>query len=84
MKRLSATEVARNLSALINRVVYRSEEFLIERGGEAVCRLVPVAPACSGAKLSALLAELPRPDKEFWDAVEDASLKQPAMPPKTW
>lgn len=38
---LSATEVARNFSEVLNRVRYRGEEFVIMRGGEPVARLAP-------------------------------------------
>jgi prevent-host-death family protein len=41
-RKVSATEIARNFSDLVNRVRYRGEEFLIEKGGETVARLVPV------------------------------------------
>jgi antitoxin (DNA-binding transcriptional repressor) of toxin-antitoxin stability system len=41
---LTATEAARNFSDLVDRVLYRGEVFVVERGGRSVCRIVP---ACS-------------------------------------
>lgn len=84
MYKVSATWAARNLSDLINRVRYRSEEFLIERGGEPVCKLVPAVPVCTGQKLGAVLAQLTKPDREYWDAVEEATTRQPELPAKPW
>ena len=43
MTTLSATEVVRRFSDLLNRIVYRQERFQITRGGTAVAELVPVA-----------------------------------------
>lgn len=84
MIKVSSTWAARNLSDLINRVRYRSEEFLIERGGEPVCRLLPAVSVCTGDKLKTFFAQLPKPDKEYWDAIEEATTLQPALPAKPW
>lgn len=71
---LSATQAARTFSDLLNRVRYRGEAFVIERGGEPVCEISPVKPPrFSGADLLALLRSLPKPDAGFWDAVEEAT-----------
>jgi prevent-host-death family protein len=40
--KISATEAARNFSGLINRVHYRGETFVVERGGEPVGKIVPL------------------------------------------
>jgi hypothetical protein len=40
---ISATEAARTFSDILNRVRYRGEAFVVERGGEPVCRISPVA-----------------------------------------
>ena len=69
--RLSATETARRLSDILNRVIHRREEFVIERGGEPVCRIVPAGPSpCTLADLSHLLSAIPKPDPAFWNEVE--------------
>ena len=40
---LSATEASRNFSEVMNRVKYRGESFIIERGGERICEVRPAA-----------------------------------------
>ena len=74
---LSATQAERTFSDLLNRVRYRSEAFVIERGGEPVCEISPVKlPRFTGADLAALLRSLPKPDAGFWDAVEEATRQE--------
>ena len=53
---VSATQAARTFSDLLNRVRYRGESFVIERGGEPICEMAPVKPPrFSGADLLDLL-----------------------------
>lgn len=69
--RLSATEAARAFSDILNRTRYQGTSFVIERGGEAVARIVPVGPPpYTLGDLQALLANLPRPDPAYLDDVE--------------
>ena len=84
-RRLSATEAARNFSELLNRVRYRGETFIIERGGEAVGELRPAAPSrFTGADLVALLRSLPPVDEDFLKAVEEAARNQPPIQESPW
>ncbi len=77
---ISATEAARNLSDLINRVVYRGEQFLVQRGGEPVCRISPVRYAqCSVAAFSNFLRYVPGPDAEYWDELAAADASEPCL-----
>ena len=46
--RVSATEAVRTFSDLLNRIRYRGEEFVVERAGEAVCRMTPDRSHCEG------------------------------------
>jgi len=57
---------------MVNRVRYRGEAFVVERGGEVVCRVVPaVAPVQrTVADLVRLLRAVPRPDQRFAEDVE--------------
>jgi len=81
----SATQAARNFSDILNRIRYRGEEFVIERGGEPVCRIVPAAPfSATGGELKAFFSKIPKPDKEFWDVVADVVKNQPLMPQSPW
>jgi prevent-host-death family protein len=82
---ISATEAARNFSDIVNRVVYRREEFVIERGGEPVCRIVPAGPPrCTLGDLSKLLSAIPKPDSAFWDQVEAITKNQGVVPESSW
>ena len=83
--KISASEAARNLSDIINRVRYKGEEFIVERGGLPVCRIVPTLPAHStGAELAKFFENVPKPDPEFWDIVADAVRRQPMLPESPW
>jgi prevent-host-death family protein len=82
---LTATEAARNFSDLVNRVLYRGEVFVIERGGQPVCRIVPARPAKFTLRdLARLLKTVPKPDAGYWDVIEDINRKQPALPKSPW
>lgn len=41
--RISATELARSLGDVLARVRYRGDTFVVERNGDAVARVTPVA-----------------------------------------
>ena len=88
METISATELARHLSDILNRVKYKGEEFVVERNGEPVARL---APSSSSAKSSTLgdLVEIIRKhpvDDKFADDLEVAhrEMNQPLPPPPEW
>ncbi len=82
---VSATQAARTFSDLLNRVRYRGESFVIERGGEPICEMAPVKPhRFSGADLLGLLRSLPKPDAGFWDAVEEATRQGLTVPGSPW
>ena len=69
IKRISATNAARNFSDLINRVRYQGTSFEIERGNEVIARIVPAGTPVilSIAELNEQWTRLPRIDPE--DAV---------------
>jgi antitoxin (DNA-binding transcriptional repressor) of toxin-antitoxin stability system len=82
---ISATEAARSFSELLDRVCYRGETFVIERGGEPVCEMSHVkALHFSGADVLALLQSLPKPDPGYWHALEDATRQTPTVPDSPW
>jgi antitoxin (DNA-binding transcriptional repressor) of toxin-antitoxin stability system len=60
MHDLSATEVARNLSEVLDAVEHRRESFRITRGGRVIARVTPEEPA-TGKLVKELLAGA-RPD----------------------
>lgn len=82
---ITATEAARRFSEVVNRVRYRNETFVVKRGGEPVCEIVPVRSAAFTARdLAALLRSLPHPDKKYLDAVERHVRKQPRAEKSKW
>lgn len=56
----SVTDVLRNFSDYINRVVYRRERFVLVRGGKPVAELSPVPSGTRLGDLPGHLHELPR------------------------
>jgi antitoxin (DNA-binding transcriptional repressor) of toxin-antitoxin stability system len=83
--RISATSAARSFSELMNRVRYRGESFVVERGGKPICEIVPARPAkFSGTELANLLHSLPRPDEEYLAIVEELIAKQPTVTESGW
>jgi antitoxin (DNA-binding transcriptional repressor) of toxin-antitoxin stability system len=82
---ISATEAARSFSELMNRVHYRGESFVVERGGKPICEISPARPPkFSGAALANLLRSLPKPDDEYLAIVEELVAKQPTVAESGW
>jgi hypothetical protein len=70
INRASVTDVLRNFSDYINRVVYRRERFVLIRGGREVAELSPVPSGVRLGDLPAIMASLPRLDPEDIDAFQ--------------
>ena len=82
---ISATDAARRFSEVVNRVRYRNETFIVKRGGEPVCEIVPVRiESFTGRELVELLRSLPHPDKEYLDTVEKHVRRQPKAEKSKW
>ncbi len=56
---ITVTEAVRNFADYINRVVYRRESFVLERGGKPVASLVPLPAAGRLGELPDLLESVP-------------------------
>jgi antitoxin (DNA-binding transcriptional repressor) of toxin-antitoxin stability system len=83
--RISASEAARNFSELMNRIRYRGESFIVERGGKPVCEILPARPPkFTGAELARLLRSLPRPDDDYLAVLEEITTKQPTVAESGW
>jgi len=84
--RVSATQAARSFSDLLNRIRYRGEEFVVERSGEPVCRMLPAEPPrrFTLRELATLLRETPRPDPGYATDVRRAVRRQGRMPRAPW
>jgi antitoxin (DNA-binding transcriptional repressor) of toxin-antitoxin stability system len=84
-RKVSATDAARNFSEILNRVRYRGESFLIERGGEVICEIRPTGTTrFTGRDLVALFKSLPPVDEDYLDAVEQITRSQPRLPESPW
>ncbi|HEY4684837.1 MAG TPA: hypothetical protein VII57_02210 [Dehalococcoidia bacterium] len=87
--RITATELARRLSDILNRVRYRGERFRVERNGEIIAVIGPSTGATkqlTAAELLELWPTLPKPDPDFWKDVEEAHrlMNRPMPEPPSW
>jgi prevent-host-death family protein len=79
---ISVTEAVRNFADFINRVVYRGEQFVLERGGRPVARLVPVPRAGRLGDLPGLMAAVPGLTPEEGEALaRDLAEASRGLPP---
>jgi hypothetical protein len=82
---VSATRAARSFSELLDRVCYRGESFVIERGGELICEMSRVKPPhFTGADFLSVARSLPKPDARFWKAVQEATKQRSTVPGSPW
>jgi len=80
---ITATELARNLSDILNRARYKGETFIVERNGERVAKIEPPPkPGISLQELAALLRDLPPLDDKFANDLDTARsiLRDPVLP----
>ena len=82
--RISATDAEQNFSDLLDRVQSRAEEFVIVRGGKAVCEIVPVKHEFTLSDLAALLKTVPAPDEGYLQVVESLQSNQPVLGGSPW
>jgi prevent-host-death family protein len=83
---ITATALAKNLSDVLNRVKYRGERFVVVRNNEPVATIgpPPEKPTITWAEFVTLLRELPRPDPEFADDLEEIQASQPPAELTEW
>ncbi|MBI4311690.1 MAG: type II toxin-antitoxin system prevent-host-death family antitoxin [Chloroflexi bacterium] len=84
--RITATELARNLSDILNRVRYKGEKFIVVRNGEAVASIEPPSPPkqITLGEFLELLKTFPKPDPEYWDELEQIQANQPKAQFPEW
>ena len=84
--RVSATQAVRTFSDLLNRIRYRGEEFVVERAGEAVCRMTPATlpRRLTLRELASLLRQIPSPDPDYASDVRRAVRNQGRVPRSPW
>ena len=70
--RITATELARRLGDVLGRVRYRGDSFVVERNGDPVARVVPVAERSTTSLKEALAAwrSAGPPESSFADDLE--------------
>ncbi|HET7092683.1 MAG TPA: hypothetical protein VFI22_04370, partial [Thermomicrobiales bacterium] len=75
---ITATELAKRLSDVLNRVKYRGERFVVQRNGETIATIAPAndRPATTARELIARVGDLPFPGEGFGDDVEAAQAAQ--------
>jgi antitoxin (DNA-binding transcriptional repressor) of toxin-antitoxin stability system len=85
--KLTATQLARSLSDVLNRVQYKGERFVIERNGQVVATLQPTAVTRKGPTLEEFVEALkhaPRPDDEFEDDLRAIQAAQRPFEIREW
>lgn len=82
----TVTDLLRNFSDYVNRVVYRGERFTLIRGGKPVAELSPVPAGTRLGDLPGILASLPHLGEEdaaaFAEALDRARDDLEAHPPR--
>jgi prevent-host-death family protein len=75
---ITATELSRQLSDILNRVKYRGEKFIIQRNGETIATLAPAAekPGITVKELVARIGNLSMPGDGFADDLEAIHAEQ--------
>jgi antitoxin (DNA-binding transcriptional repressor) of toxin-antitoxin stability system len=82
---ITDAEAARTFPEVVDRVRSHGDVFVVERAGQALCRIVPVSsPRRTVRDLVRLLESMPRPDDAYLDAVEDIVKNQPTLPVTPW
>lgn len=67
--KVTVTEMVRNFSEYINRIIYKNERFILLKGKKAVVELKPIPEGFSLGKLPLVLSALPKlshDDAEFF------------------
>jgi antitoxin (DNA-binding transcriptional repressor) of toxin-antitoxin stability system len=86
-RKISATEAARSFSEVVSQVRYRGQEFIVEKGGEAVCRIGPVGATPAHSTLGDLLRlfeDLPPIDDGYRRLLKQIGRRQGRLPRSPW
>ncbi|MBW3631989.1 MAG: hypothetical protein KY456_03070 [Chloroflexi bacterium] len=69
---ITATQLAKGLSDILNRVRYRGERFLVQRNGETIATIEPLTsmPGITVSELIAKVGDLEMPGDGFADDLE--------------
>ena len=85
-KTITATHLARNLSDILNRVQYQNEEFVIQKNGKTIAKILsPNTERTTTAKEFADAMKGHKwPDPDFADDLEEIQQNQPPMQVTDW
>jgi antitoxin (DNA-binding transcriptional repressor) of toxin-antitoxin stability system len=83
---ITAMELARSLSDVLNRVRYRNERFVIQRNGETIATIAPSGPVrgVTLREIAEKLRGLEMPGDGFADDLEEIQANQPMMEITDW
>ena len=83
---ITATDLARSLSDILNRVRYKGETFVIQRNGEPIATLAPSGPkpGVTLGELAEALGRLTMPGDGFADDLEAIQASQTVLEPPEW
>lgn len=75
---ITATQLAKGLSEVLNRVKYRGERFVVQRNGEIVAVIEPAntKPGITVSEFIARVGDLKMPGDGFADALEAIQAEQ--------
>ena len=84
--KITATNLAKSLSDILNRIQYRGERFIIERNGEPIATLAPTsAPSrLTLRELADQLGDLCLPGDGFAEDLEGIQSSQPQAGVPEW
>jgi antitoxin (DNA-binding transcriptional repressor) of toxin-antitoxin stability system len=85
-KTITATQLARSLSDILNRVQYRSETFVVQRNGETIATIAPAGPRLGTTlqDVAEALKDLKMPGDGFADDLEEIQANQPLAEFPDW
>ena len=87
VRAISATAAAKTFGRLVDQVRSERAEYIVERGGKPVVKIVAVsASRCTGADLIRIIKTLPKADEAYLKAVESGmtALNKPSVPENRW
>jgi antitoxin (DNA-binding transcriptional repressor) of toxin-antitoxin stability system len=84
--RITATELARSLSKVLDRARYRGEAFVVQRNGQDVVRIEPSQPplAITPRQLAERLGQMPMPGNGFAEDLEAIQALQGDAEVREW
>jgi antitoxin (DNA-binding transcriptional repressor) of toxin-antitoxin stability system len=83
---ITASELSRRLSDILNRVKYKGESFKVQRNGEIIATLSPATstPGITAQELIARVGNLPLPGEGFADDLEAIQAAQGVAEMPEW